>query len=173
MRKCYFAAILLTLFVSTYAVADDYLLRVETVGLRDLPNGDQEPDSKTLESVEIVVRNNNSFYGSTTIGIHKISISGMIQELKDGRLLVEMHYRRISETGESIPGVDGQRHPIRKGLNFNYTAKFVELGKPDKTDALVSLSSSVRTTLLIDHFEASGNQKSGKADRPPAPTATE
>ncbi len=86
MIRCYFAAILLTLFVSTYAVADDYLLRLETVGLRDLPNGDQEPDSKTLESVEIVVRNNNSFYGSTTIDIHKISISGMIQESKDGRL---------------------------------------------------------------------------------------
>ncbi len=56
MIKFYFAAILLTLFSSTYAVADDYLLRLETVGLRDLPNGDQEPDSGIRESIEIVVR---------------------------------------------------------------------------------------------------------------------
>lgn len=158
MSKCYFAAILLTLFVNTYAVADDYLLRLETVGLRDLPNGDQEPDSKSLESVEIVVRNNNSFYGSTTIGIDKISISGMVQESKDGRLRVEIHYMRISDTGESVPGVDGQRHPISKGFSFATTERLVELGKPVETDALVSRSRSIRTTLLIDYFEASGNQ---------------
>jgi hypothetical protein len=60
MIKRYFAAVLLTLFSSTYAVADDYLLRLEIVDLRELPNGEQEPDSRTPESIEIVVRNNIS-----------------------------------------------------------------------------------------------------------------
>lgn len=158
MIKCCFAAVLLTSFAGTYAVADDYLLQLETVGLRELPNGDQEPDSETPESVEIVVRNSNSFYGSTTIGVDKISISGKVQESEDGRLLVEMHYKRLSDTGESVTGVDGKRHPIRKGLTFDTTAKLVELGKPVVTDALVSRSERVRITLLIDYFDPSSDR---------------
>lgn len=158
MIRCYSAAFLLTLIASTYAVADDYLLRLETVGLRDLPNGDQEPESEILESVEIVVRNNNSFYGSTTIGVDKISVSGKVRESRDERLRVEMHYKRSSDTGESVPGVDGKRHPIREGFTFNTTAKTVELGKPVVTDARVSRSKSIRITILIDDFDPSRNR---------------
>ncbi len=158
MNRCYFAAMLLTLFSSTYVGADDYLLRLETVGLHDLPNGDQEPDSKTPESIEIVVRNNNSFYGSITTGVDKISIRGMIQESQDEKLLVEVHYKRSSATGEFVPGVDGKRHPIRKGLTFDSSANLVELGKPVVFDALVSQSKSNRLTLLIDYFDPSRNR---------------
>ena len=155
MIKCYFAAILLTLSSSAYAVADDYLLRLENVGLRDLPNGDQEPDSRVPESIEIVVRNNNSFYGSTTIGVDKISIRGMIRESLDERLRVEIHYKKSSDTGEFVPGVDGKKHPIRKHLTFDSSANLVELGKPVVFDALVSHSKRKRLTLLIDHFDPS------------------
>lgn len=158
MIKCYFAAILLTLFSCTYAVADDYLLRLETVGLRELPNGDQEPESGIPESIEIVVRNNNSFYGSTTIGVYKTSIRGMIQELQDEKLRIEIHYKSFSDTGEFVLGVDGKRHPIRKGLTFDSSANFVELGKPVFFDGLVSQSKRKRLTLLIDCFDPTRNQ---------------
>lgn len=155
MIKWYFAAILLTLFSGTCSIADDYLLRVETVGLRELPNGDQEPDSQVPESIEIVVRKNNSFYGSTTIGIDKISIRGMIRESDDGKLRVEIHYKKSSETGEFVPGVDGKNRPIRKSLTFDFdsSANLVELGKPVAHDALVSNSKRTRLTLFIDHFD--------------------
>lgn len=155
MIKCYFAAILLTLFSSTFAVADDYLLRLEAVGLRELPNGDQEPDSGIPESIEIVVRNNNSFYSSTTIGVDKISIRGMIRESQDERLRVEIHYKKSSDTGEFVPGVDGKKHPIRKDFKFDSTAQLIELGKPVVLDALVSQSKRKRLTLMIEHFDPS------------------
>ena len=155
MIKWNFAAILLTLLSGTSAIADDYLLRVETVGLRELPNGDQEPDSKVPESIEIVVRNNDSFYGSTTIGVDKISIRGVIRESDDGKLRVEIHFKKSSDTGEVVPGVDGKKHPIRKNLTFDSSAKSVELGKPVVPDALVSNSRRKRLTLLIDHFDPS------------------
>lgn len=158
MIKCFFAAILLTLFTNTYAVADDYLLRLETVGLRDLPNGDQEPDSGIHESIEIVVRNNNSFCGSTTIGVDKISIRGMIQESPDEKLRVEIHYRSFSDSGEFVPGVDGKRLPIRKGFTFDSSANIVELGKPVVFDGLVSQSKRKRLTLLIDYFDPTRNR---------------
>lgn len=158
MIKCYFAAMLLTLFSSTYAVADDYLLRLETVGLRDLPNGDQEPDSGIPESIEIVVQNNNSFYGSATIGVDKISIRGMIQESQDEKLRVEIHYKSFSDTGEFVSGVDGKRQPIRKGLTFDSSANLVELGKPVVFDGLVSQSKRKRLTLLIDCFDPTRNR---------------
>jgi hypothetical protein len=155
MIKCCFAATLLILFSGTCAIANDYLLRVETVGLRELPNGDQEPDSRVAESIEIVVRNNNSFYGCTTIGIDKISIRGMIRESDDGRLRVEIHFKKSSDTGEVVPGVDGKKHPIRKNLTFDSSANLVELGKPVVLDGLVSNSKRKRLTLLIDHFDPS------------------
>ncbi len=155
MIKCYFAAILLTLFSGTCAFAGDYLLRVETVGLRELPNGDKEPDSSVPESIEIVVRNNSAFFGSTTIGVDKISIRGILQESGDGTLRVEIHYKKSSDTGEFGPVVDGKKLPIRKNLTFNSSENSVQLGKPVVLDALVSNSKRKRLTLLIDHFDPS------------------
>ncbi len=159
MIKCYLAAILLTFSVSTHVIADDYLLRLDTVGLRELPNGDQEPDSKIPESIEIVVGKNNSFYGSTSIGVHKISIRGKIRESQDERLLVELHYEKFSETGEFVPVVGGKMHPVRKGLTFESKAKSVELGETVVFDGLVSLSERKRLTLTIDHFDPSINRE--------------
>ena len=159
MIKCYFATIMLAIFSSTYAIADGYLLRVETVELRDLPNGDQAPDSKILESIEIVVGINKTFYGSTTIGEDKISIRGRIRESQDERLLVELHYEKFSETGEFVPVVGGKMHPVRKGLIFESKAKSVELGETVVFDGLVSLSERKRLTLSIDHFDPSINRE--------------
>ena len=140
MIKCYPAAILLTLMSATCAVADDYLLRVETVSLRELPNGERAPDASVPESIEIVVRNNSAFFGSTTIGVDKISIRGMIQESGDGTLRVEIHYKKASDTGEFVPGVDGKKRPIRKNLTFDSSDNLVELGEPVVLDALVANS---------------------------------
>ena len=56
MTRCFLAAIFLALFASSYSAADDYLLRLETVDLRVLPNGDKEVNEGTPESIEIVVR---------------------------------------------------------------------------------------------------------------------
>ncbi len=102
--------------------------------------GNEEPSSEVPESVEMVVRNKNSFYGSTTIGVDKISIRGMIREADDGRLRVEIHYKKSYDTGKFVPGIDGEKHPIRKAFTFDSSANVVELGEPVVFDALVSRS---------------------------------
>ena len=155
MLKYHVAALLLTLFTSSCAVAEDYLLRLDRTNLHSLPNGKQEPDPKFMDSIEIVVRNNVAFYSKMTDGVEQVSVSGKVRELPDGKLHVDIHYRRNSLTGETIPGADGKRLPVRKGFTFDATAKTVELGKAVKTDSLVSRSQGVRTTLQIDHFDPS------------------
>lgn len=153
MLRYYVATVVLTFFSSTCVIADDYLLRLETVGLRVLPNGDKEPDATIPERSEIVLRINDAFFASTAIGVDKISIRGTVRESKDGKLRLEVHYTKASDTGEFVPGIDGKRHPVRDCFIFDTKEQLIELGKPVVLDALVSNSKRKRLTLLIIHFD--------------------
>lgn len=116
-------------FLCTSLSADDYLLRLETTGFRDRPQNEKLPAQEILESIEIVARINQPFYGNSTIGLSKISINGMVEQLNDGRFRAQIRYRRSMDSGESIKGPNGLQIPITKSTNINTTA-IVELQKP-------------------------------------------
>lgn len=158
MWKCCLAVILLGFVVSTNSVADEFLLRLETAELRDLPNGEQEPDLKTRESVEILVRAGRAFYNRTTNGLHTISIRGKVEEANPGKSLVQLQFSKTSDTGQSVPLINGQRKTINNVFEAKITAMTLEFGKPVELDGLVTNSKRIRTTLSIDHFDPSNNQ---------------
>lgn len=157
MSKNYFAVIALTLLTCTPAVSQDYLLRFETVSLQDQPNGNIKPDAKVPDSVEIVVRNNVTFYCKTMVGSEKISVEGKVRELPDKKLLVQFLYKKSSPTGEYVPRVDGKMQAIQKTFTFNKTLDTIGIGKAVKTEGLVSNAKRMRTTLLIDYFVPSSD----------------
>lgn len=116
--------------------ADDYLLRLETNGFRDRPMQEQQPIEQTLESMEVVARVNQPFYGNCTLGSTRFSIDGFLEQLKDGRFRVRIRYHKATDSGESVPGPNGLQIPITRTTNINTTAivelqKTVELGKSD------------------------------------------
>jgi hypothetical protein len=129
MHRHILSAISLVSLCCTSLTADDYLLRLETRGFRDLPQNEKPPAQQILESIEIVARINQPFYSNSTIGSAKISIKGLVEKLKDGRFRAQIQYRRSSDSGESITGPNGLRIPITTSTNIN-TTTIIEIQKP-------------------------------------------
>ena len=156
-------AILLVLFSGAHSLADEYLLTVETVGLRHLENGGKEPEPRSSESVELVVRSKNSFYSKTKVGKSEITISGTLKTLSDEKLQIKLHYESSSDTGKFVPVVDGKKQPVRKAFVFDIASELVKLGEPIVRDSLVSTNRSVKTALLIKPFGTSKLNESGNS----------
>lgn len=155
MSKYYFVPILLTLFASTNCAAADYLLRIETAELRGLPNGAQEPDLKTRETVEILVHAGKAFYVNTKNGTDRVQVTGKLEEANDGTQRLQVNYRKTSASGETVPGADGQRFPISNGIAVKTDAISVKLGKSIEFDISVSSSKKVRAILSVNNFDTS------------------
>ncbi len=155
MSKCYIASLLFALFICTNASAADYLLRIETVELRDLPSGAQEPDSKTRETVELLVHAGKGFYGCTVNGTDRVQVKGKLDEAKDGTQRIQVNYRKNSVSDETVPGVHGQRLPISNAIEMKTDVISVQLGKAVEFDASVSRSRKIRTTLVVHPFDPS------------------
>ncbi len=157
MSKRFFAPILLTLLTCANAAAADYLLRLETAGLRDLPNGTQEADSRTRETVEILVHAGRAFCSSTKNGASRVLLSGKLEDANDGTQRVQVTYRKISASGETVPGVKGQRLPISDAIEVKTAVMTVEIGKAVEFDSNVSNAKKIRTILSVTHFDPSEN----------------
>ncbi len=155
MNTCYFFSILFALLISTNSAAADYLLRIETVEVRDLPNGAQEPDMGTREIIEILVHSGKGFYGSTMKGTHRVQVKGKLEEAKDGTQRVQMSYRRSSASDEMVPGVHGERLPVSNAIEMKTDVISVQLGKPVEFDTNVSRTRKMRTTLVVQNYDSS------------------
>ena len=168
MSRYCFTAILMFLLASTCTRAEDYLLRLETSGFRDRPQQEQQEQQLAptiLESIEIVARVNQPFYGNTTIDSVKISISGILEQLNDGRFRVQIRSRKSTTSGESVLGPNGLQLPITKSTNID-TSTIVELNKAAElgkdNGAFVSkngeeLITKTRSVLFLQKFVPSRN----------------
>ena len=155
MRTCYFVSILFVLIASTNSAAADYLLRLETAELLERPNGEQEPDSRTRETVEILVHAGKAFYGSTLIGKDRVLVTGTLEEANDGTPRVQIHYQKKSASGESVPAINGQRLPISNAIELKTAMIPVALGKAVEFDAQITRSKKMRAILSINNFDPS------------------
>ncbi len=165
MSRYCFTAILMVLLASTCTRAEDYLLRLETSGFRDRPQQEQQLAPTILESIEIVARVNQPFYGNTTIDSAKISISGILEQLNDGRFRVQIRSRKSTASDEFAPGPNGVKMPIIKSTNIDTSAivelkKTAELGKDNSVSRSrngLELMTKTRTVLILEKFDPSRN----------------
>ena len=162
LRTC-LSTISLVWLLCTCAHAEDYLLRLETSGFRDASQQENLPPEKTLESIEVVARVGEPFYGNSTIGSAKISLHGVLEQLKDGRFRVQLQYRKSAESDESIAVPNGARVPITKSTNIDTTVilelkKAADLGIVDannRTFGGVEKRTKTHSTLTLEKFDLS------------------
>lgn len=155
MSRCYFVLVFFALLACTESAAADYLLRLETAELRELPNGNQKTDPKTCETFEILVNTGQAFYGSTLSGTNKVLLKGRFEEANDGSHRVQVHYQKKLASGESVPVGSGQRLPISNAIELNTAMIPVTLGKTVEFDAQISRSKKIRAILSIKNFDSS------------------
>lgn len=164
LRRC-LTAISMILLACTCVRADDYLLRLETTGFRDRPQNEKQTTQEILESIEIVARANQRFYGNSTIGSARISINGILEQLNDGRFRVQIRYRKTTDSGISMPGPNGLQIPITFSTRIDTTAivelqKTAELGKDDRIKRIqdgTELKTETRSVLSLVTFDPARN----------------
>lgn len=165
MYRSFFSAILVVLFASECVIADDFLLRLETIGFRDRPQHEKEPPQEVLESMEIVARVNQPFHGSATLGAEKISFHGILEQEKDGRFRVQFKYRKSKARRASSAVSQGELNPLIEASEFGSTNnveldKSIELGGTNKStrtqDGQVS-KTETRSRLSLLNYDPSKN----------------
>ncbi len=155
MSYRFFASILLTLLASANAGASDYLLKLETTELSDLPNGAQEPDSRTRETIEILVHSGRTFFSRTQNGKDKVLVNGKLEEASDGKHRVQVSYRKSTASGETVPVVNGQRLPVLDAIELKTELIDIQPGKAVEFDFNVSRSKKIRAILTVNNFDPS------------------
>ena len=68
--------------------ADDYLLRVDTIGYVDEPASEKPPKEVVLSSVEVVARPESAFRTRVTTGRQTLVLAGNLRRGDDGGFVV-------------------------------------------------------------------------------------
>lgn len=108
-------AVLCSLASATHA--DDYLLRVDTVGYVDIPASEKDPQETILRSVEVVARPESTFHSKVTTkvstGSETLKVKGKFRPADDGGFEMQIEYRYSIDTDQGVPTADGGRIPGR------------------------------------------------------------
>lgn len=132
--------------ITATASAEEYLLRLESVGYIDQPETDSAPKETILRSLETLVEPNKPFRVKLQAGKETITFFGKLrpspEENAKTDFEVEMmyEYRRELETGTTIVDPENRKiyKPAFRTRRVN-TSLGIDVGQPVETSKLVSL----------------------------------
>ncbi len=104
---------------ASFAVAEDYLLRVDTIGFVDRLPSEKDLPETPLRSVEVVVRPDSTFHTKTIIGAETVTMSGKLCPKDKGGFSLQIRYRRTVDTGISLPNEQGVKKPVLGIMSVN------------------------------------------------------
>ncbi len=99
-------------FCSTAAVADDYLLRLDTNGYVHAAASDKEPTEAILRSIEVITRPESEFHSRVKIGNESLTLAGKLFPAADGSFTVHVTYIHSLDTGTVVQREDGSRQSL-------------------------------------------------------------
>ena len=108
-------------------VADDYLLRIDTVGYVDRPAAEKHPKKTVLRSIEVIARPQSAFHGKTKIGAQQsLTLTGKLSPADNGKFAVQFRYVHSIDTGVTVPTEDGKPKPLL-GMDMIQTSLTIAL----------------------------------------------
>lgn len=149
--------------VST-AVADEYLLRIDTTGNVGSSTTEEEPKETVVSSIEVIARPQAPFHGRVIVGTQQtLTLSGKLSPTDDGRFSLRVKYVHSINTGITVPTKDGKRKPLPDTTTIQTTTT-VALGNPVTIAGSDTKTTQAGTTqdkskrryiLLLTRYEAS------------------
>ncbi|MGM0485328.1 MAG: hypothetical protein ACQESR_01010 [Planctomycetota bacterium] len=109
-------------------IADDYLLRLDTIGYVEKPASEKAPKETVLRSIEVVAHPNSTFHGRVTIGPQTLTLAGTLYPADDGGFKVHIRYIHSLDTGTTVPGEDGRRQPLPETTTVDTDITIIEDG---------------------------------------------
>ena len=92
--------------------ADDYLLRLDTIGYVDKPVSEKDSKETILRSIEVVARPQSAFHCKVNMGTQTLTLAGKLRPADRGGFNVQIRYAYSIETGTTVPIEDGARKPV-------------------------------------------------------------
>ena len=125
-------------------IADDYFLRLDTIGYVDKPASEKNRKETILRSIEVIARPQSAFHGKVTIGTQTLSLAGELRPADNGGFNVQIRYLYSIDTGTTVPTEDGGRKSV-----------------PDTSTIQTSIAISVGESVTIGGLETKTSE-SGK-----------
>ncbi|MFN0195934.1 MAG: hypothetical protein ACKVT0_04270, partial [Planctomycetaceae bacterium] len=109
--------------------ADDYLLRIDTVGYVDIPADEKDPKETTLRSIEVVAHPESTFHSKVTTkvstGWERLKVKGKFRPADDGGFEMQINYDYSIDTEQGVTTEDGVWIPNRDTMSLSTTVAFV------------------------------------------------
>lgn len=112
MNQILLFVIAVQLSYTATTLAEDYLLRVDTIGFINEPvsEGDsfvkgileKDPKDRTLKSMEVVVSPGSTFHSKVKVGPQTLTLAGKLRPAEGGRFHVEVRYQDVIDTGTTV-----------------------------------------------------------------------
>jgi hypothetical protein len=111
------------------ATAEDYLLRLDTMGYVDRPATEQHPNETTLRSIEVATRPESAFHCKVRMGTQQTLLTGRLSSKKNGNFTLQLRYVRSIDTGVTIPTGHCRHKPLLGTTEIDTTVT-ISLGDP-------------------------------------------
>jgi len=129
MNRVILLAFTVQSFSAAAAIADDYVLRVDTVGYVNRPASEENPKEVVLRSIEVIARRQSTFYGKVKIGSQSLTLVGKLSPAEKGGFNVHIKYICSIDSGTTVPIEDGRRKPLPATTTVK-TNVTITIGKP-------------------------------------------
>ncbi len=143
-------------------LAEEYIVRLETVGYVDRPMSEEASEEVTLRSIEVVARVGAAFHGKVAVRKETLRLTGELRPASDGRFTVEFRYEYKIDTGTFGPTADGGWERKFAGDELLNTATLalddpVAISGSDTVSGFADgrqLKSKLRDVLVVTRYEA-------------------
>ncbi len=125
-------------YCSTCSVtnADDFLLRVDTIGYIDKPASEKDPQETILRSIEVVAHPESAFYSKVKTGTQTLAVKGKLRSADSGGFNLQIRYVCSIETGIGVPTNDGGWESV-----------------PDATEIQTNITIALGESVMLGGFE--------------------
>lgn len=123
------AAICIALALASNTVAQDYLLRLDTVVSELFTKPGVKSKSETVSSIEVIAQPGGKFYAKTSVQGTTYTLTGRLQADPQGRLLAELTYRHAAQVDMTPVQMASAKKTPAFGTSISTTLLAVE-GKP-------------------------------------------
>ncbi len=130
MNRFILLAFVVQCLCASIAIADDYLLRLDTIGYVDRPAAEKHPKETVLRSIEVVARPGSVFHGKVRVGtVQTLTLTGKLSPADKGGFTLLIRYVHSIDSGVTVLTEDGKRKPLLDTTAFHTTIA-ISLGDP-------------------------------------------
>jgi hypothetical protein len=112
MSRVFLIALAVQNCCAATAVADEYLLRIDTVGYLNRPAEEKAPQETALRSIEVRVRPESTFHGKVNVGKEIMVVSGKLVPSEEVGFVAYIKYEYSIDSGHTTPTESGGRKPV-------------------------------------------------------------